>query len=727
LSATETNVMSPHLTALRCAFLVAQHHGVQVPPDQLLHAAEGAATSDTAGALRTLLYDAGFKSKLIRRRRWNDFFSLGSAFPVICQMRTGNWLIVAFAMESHEGPVVAVLDPRAEHEGVKLLTRDKFEHEWTGIMVLARRFFRVSDTSQPFGFRWFFPEIIRHSRYFRDIAICAIMGNVISFATPLFFNVMIDKVIPHHSYNTLMAVVLAFSLTTIFDGIFQYLRQYVTLFATNKIDASLAARTFQKLLSLPLHFFERMSAGVLVRNMMQSESVRAFLTGRLFHTALDVTNLPILLVGLSMYSFKLTMIVLLFSLAMAGVIAGMLPIFRNQLEKLYSAEGNRQADLVETIHGIRAIKSLALEQSRLAAWNDKTAYAIRCRFTVGSIGAIGGVLTNVIEKMMQIAIIGIGAHDVFEGTLSLGALVAFNMMAGRITGPLVQVVGLINEYQQTALSVRMLGGVMNQPPEREPGQRGIRPVITGKMSFEDVTFTYEGGTNPALDHINFEVEEGQVIGVVGRSGSGKTTVTRLIQGIHTAQGGMIKLNGTDIRHVDLQHLRKSIGVVLQDNILFRGTIIDNIAAGRPDASLTEVVEAARMAGADEFIDRLPRSYETWVEENATNFSGGQKQRIAIARALLIRPRFLIFDEATSALDPESEAIIQENLDQIAKNRTMVIVSHRLSSLTLADKILVLEKGRVADFAPHDVLVERCEVYRNLWHQQTKHVHEGAHA
>jgi ATP-binding cassette subfamily B protein len=722
LSETNPNVMSPHLTALRCAFLVAQHHGVQVPPETLLHAAEGASTHETGPAMRKLLYDAGFKSKQIRRRKWNDFFSLGSAFPVICQMKAGNWVIVAFAMQAHEGPVVAVLDPRLEHEGVKLLTRDKFEDEWAGIMVLSRRYYKVSDTSQPFGFRWFFPEIIRHSRYFRDIAICALMGNVVSFATPLFFNVMIDKVIPHHSYNTLMAVVLAFTITTAFDGVFSYLRQYITLFATNKIDASLSSRTFEKLLSLPLHFFERTSAGVLVRNMMQTESVRQFLTGRLFHTMLDVTNLPILLVGLSMYSFKLTMLVLIFSLAMAGVIAGMLPIFRNQLEKLYAAEGNRQADLVETIHGVRAIKSLALEPARLAAWNEKTATAIRSRFTVGSIGAIGSVVTNVIEKMMQIAIIGVGASDVFDGTLSLGALVAFNMMAGRVTGPLVQVVGLINEYQQTALSVRMLGGVMNHPPEREAGHRGIRPVIDGRMEFDAVTFTYEGGSNPALDRVSFNVEEGQVIGIVGRSGSGKTTVTRLIQGIHTAQNGMIKLSGTDIRHIDLPHLRKSIGVVLQDNILFRGTIIDNIAAGRPDANLSEVVEAARMAGADEFIDRLPRSYETWVEENATNFSGGQKQRIAIARALLIKPRLLIFDEATSALDPESEAIIQNNLDMIAQGRTMIIVSHRLSSLTLADRILVLDKGQVADFAPHDELVERCEVYRNLWHQQTKHVH-----
>jgi ATP-binding cassette subfamily B protein len=328
------------------------------------------------------------------------------------------------------------------------------------------------------------------------------------------------------------------------------------------------------------------------------------------------------------------------------------------------------------------------------------------------------VLTTGIQNMMQMTVLGVGAMQVFDGTLSIGALVAFNMLAGRVVGPLVQIVSLINEYQQTAISVKMLGKVMDHPPERDPNQRGIRPMITGELEFDEITFKYEGAVTPALDRVSFKVEEGQIIGVVGRSGSGKTTVTRLIQGIHTAQAGLIKLNGTDVRHIDLQHLRRSIGVVLQDNILFRGTIRDNIAAGKPDATLDEVMDCARLAGADEFIDRLPLSYETVVEEGAANFSGGQRQRIAIARALMLRPRLLLFDEATSALDPESEAIIQANLAEIARGRTMVIISHRLSSLVQSDSILVLDRGRVIDFAPHTVLLERCEVYRHLWKQQT---------
>jgi ATP-binding cassette subfamily B protein len=280
---------------------------------------------------------------------------------------------------------------------------------------------------------------------------------------------------------------------------------------------------------------------------------------------------------------------------------------------------------------------------------------------------------------------------------------------------------LINEYQETALSVRMLGSVMDHPPERVPSQHYIRPAMTGAVSFEQVTFRYPGAASLALDRANFQAREGEVIGVVGRSGSGKTTLIRLIQGIETPQSGLIRFDGTDIRHIDLEHLRRNVSVVLQDSFLFRGTIRENIAAGKPNANLADIIKASRLAGADEFIDRLPLGYETPVEEGAANFSGGQKQRISIARALIIQPRLLIFDEATSALDPESEAILQTNLKSIAAGRTMIVVSHRLSSLVQADAILVLDRGAALDVAPHGTLLKRCSVYRNLWEQQTMHM------
>ena len=711
--------MAPHLTALRCMFLVAMHHGVQVPPERFSDAEE----SDPVGSVLHIMREMGLAAKVLKNRVWKDLRSLGSAFPVMAEQKAGNWVIIISAFENPDGqPMVAQLDPRTEANGISLIPQEKFYETWTGRLLLAKRKFKLIDDSRPFGLAWFMPEISKQWRFMRDVAIATVMSQLISFATPLCFQIIIDKVIPHQSYQTLVAVVLAFILTIIFEGLFSYTRQYLMIFATNKIDARLASRAFEHMLKLPMTFFESTTAGVLLRNMQQTESIRQFLTGRLFQTLLDVSALPLLLIGLAIYSSVLTAVVLAFSAVIAAIIAIMIPTFKRYLEELYGAEGVRQADLVETIHGMRAVKSLALEPLRMKSWDAKVAHSTRKRSTVGVYNTVAVVVTQALQSMMTISILGIGAMLVFDGKLSMGALVAFNMLSGRVTGPLLQIVQLINEYQQTALAVKMLGKVMDHPPERDPNQRGIRPMIRGELDFQQVTFRYGNAVTPALDRVSFRVEEGQVIGVVGRSGSGKTTMTRLIQGIHTAQEGLIKLNGTDIRHIDLPHLRRSIGVVLQENILFRGSIRDNIAAGKPDATLDEIMEAARLAGADEFIDRLPLSYDTLVEESASNFSGGQRQRLAIARALLVQPRLLLLDEATSALDPESEAIIQTNLAEIARDRTMIIVSHRLSSLVDADKILVLDKGQVVDFAPHADLVQRCDVYKHLWAQQTRHMH-----
>ncbi len=710
--------VAPDLSAVRCLYLVALHHGTQVTPEQLGRIN----TTDPIGSVLRLMREVGLAAKFLRHKSWKHVTSLGTAYPVMAELQDGGWVIVANIIKAGDGTVaVAVLNPKTEQSGIKLMRREEFEEIWNGRLILCKRKYTIRDEKQPFGFRWFMPDILREGKYLRDVAIAAVMSTLIGFATPLFFQIMVDKVIPHKSYHTLFAVVIAVIVTVMFDGVFGYVRQYLMLFATNKIDARLASRTFAHMLRLPMQFFESHPAGVLLRHMQQTDAIRGFLTGRLFQTALDTFSLPVLVVGLCFYSGVLTAVVLTFALIIAGIIGIMVPTFRTYLQQLYGAEGARQADLVETLHGMRAVKSLALEPLRMASWDGKVATSIRRRATVGYFSAIAVVIVGGLQNLLQITILGIGAVEVFDGTISMGALIAFNMLAGRVIGPLVSMVGLINEYQQTALSVRMLGTVMNHAPERDPNQRGIRPEITGSIEFENVNFTYPGSATPALNQVSFKVEPGQMIGVVGRSGSGKTTLTRIIQGIQAPQDGLIKLNGTDIRHIDLTHLRRSIGVVLQENILFRGTVRENISAAKPDATLEEIMEVARLAGADEFIDRLPMSYETFVEESANNFSGGQRQRIAIARALLLRPRLLLFDEATSALDPESEAIVQNNLAEIGRGRTMIIVSHRLSSLVASDAILVLDRGVVADFAPHSVLLERCEIYSHLWHQQTRHV------
>lgn len=702
--------------------LLAGHHGLDLPADTGERFAVAGQSGRLPDEILSVARNAGLKARHLSNASEDQLLRLGEAVPALAILKNGNAVVLVNVGKDPSGVwKVAVMDPLTEQAGVILLELSRFMDAWGGSLVLAKRIWQLTDARQPFGLRWFIPEFVRHWRCFRDVSIAAIMIQLLALASPLLFQIIVDKVITHHSYQTLAVVIVVYLVSILFDGLFTYMRQYLLLFATNKIDAQLASRTFAHMLSLPLSFFEQTTAGVLAKHMQQTEKIRQFLSGRLLGTLLDALSLVVVLPLLLVYSVKLTLVVLFYSALIAAVIGVMVPTFRRRLQSLYSAEGARQAHLVEAIHGMRTIKSLAIETALKRVWDSKVAGAMRTYFQVGRISAGANVLTHGVEKLMTVTVIGLGALDVFDGTLTIGALIAFQMLAGRVTGPLVQMVGLINEYQETALSIDMLGEVMNRPPERDPSFHGIRPAITGQMSFENVTFAYPATSVPALDRLNFTIEEGKVIGVVGRSGSGKTTVTRLIQGIHSPRDGMIRLNGTDLRQIDLAHLRRSIGVVLQDNFMFRGTIRENISIAKPGASLEEIISAARLAGAEEFIDRLPRSYDTMIEENASNLSGGQRQRLGIARALMTQPRLLIFDEATSALDPESEAIIQANLADIARGRTMIIVSHRLSSLTKADSILVLDRGQVVDFAPHATLVERCETYQTLWFQQTEHM------
>ena len=713
--------MAPPMTALRSLFLLAMHHGCHLTPEQIVQAQDGpAADGDLTPGLMAVLRAAGFQTRAMRQAQWDDILKLGSAFPVLAALRSGGWLIVAGVLGTGADAQLAVLDPAREALGITLLTRDIFLPTWRGTLLFCKK--PAATRAEPnFGLAWFVPEILRHGGILRDVTIAAFASSLIGLATPLLYHVVIDKVVPYRAEQTLVTVLVIFGIVTLFDAVFTFSRARLMLFMTNKVDASLAARTFAKLLSLPMPFFEQHPAGVLVRHMQQTEKLRQFLTGRLFQCVLDCAMLPILLVLLCIYSFALTLLVLCFACTIAGFIFLLIPHFRSRLNELYAAEGARQSHLVETIHGMRTIKSLAMEPVRQAAWDSRTAATISRHASVGVIAAFANTATAMLDRLMQISILGIGAHAVFTGQMTIGALVAFAMLATRVSGPLLQIVGLINEYQETALSAQMLASVMDHPPERPPGQTMLRPALSGAVSMDQVSFRYPNTSLPALDRVCFAAPEGTVIGIVGRSGSGKTTLIRLLQGIEAPQSGMIRFSGTDIRHIDLTHLRQSTGVVLQESFLFRGTLRENIAASKPKAHFSEIVQAARMAGADEFIDRLPLGYDTMVEESASNFSGGQRQRVSIARALLTRPKLLIFDEATSALDPESEAILQRNLKQIADGRTMIVVSHRLSSLVQADRILVLEHGSAVDFAPHAVLLQRCSLYRGLWEQQTRHL------
>jgi ATP-binding cassette subfamily B protein len=708
----------PH-TVIQCITAIAQHHGLQINPERLIDDYALKAEEPAAALLLRITADIGLKSR-VDHLSWEGLLAQGGVFPLMARCSNGAGVIVVGVRPEGDGKV-AILDPLSDTASVVVLEREAFCRRWEGEVVFMKRQHALSDPNQPFSFRWFIPEILKQKSAFRDIAIAAVAMHFLALASPVFFQLVIDKVLIHQSASTLVVLAVGIVIALVLDSLFGFMRQILTLAASNKIDMRLTRRTFSHLLSLPIDYFETTSAGVVTRHMQQLEKIRNFLTGRLFFTGLDTTALLIFLPILFTYSVKLAMVVLAFTLLIACVVGGMVPTFQRRLSALYTAEGKRQAMLVETIHGMRTVKALAIEPIQRRVWDQRSAESIAMHYRVGQISIAGNSITDFLSKLLPVTIIVLGAQEVFDQTLTVGSLIAFQMISGRVVQPLVAIVGLVNEYQETALSVRMLGEVMNRPPEGRVGAGGLRPQLAGEIRFDEVTFRYPGSSNAALDRASFTIPSGSVVGVVGRSGSGKTTLTKLIQGLYGVQEGIVRFDGVDAREIELSHLRRQVGVVLQENFLFRGTVRENVTATRPDATFEEIVEVCVASGADEFIERLPQGYDTLLEENASNLSGGQKQRLSIARSLLGRPRILILDEAASALDPESEAIFIKNLSRIAVGRTVVMISHRLSTLVNAHAILVMQQGRLVDSGRHEELLTRCETYQTLWNQQTSHL------
>lgn len=709
-------------SAVSCLTAIAQHHGLQVNPGRLVDEFALADQEPSALLVVRMAASIGFKAR-VGQLKWKGLFAQEGVFPFMGLLNDGSWVIIVGVRPSGEGHdgEVAVLNPLLPKAGVHYLDKATFGAAWSGKVIFLKRSNALADPEQPFSLRWFIPEILKQKAAFRDIALAAVAMTLLSLATPIFFQLVIDKVLSHQSAATLTVLSIGVIAALLFEAAFSYIRQILLLAATNKIDMQVTRRAFTHLLSLPINYFDTTSAGVVARVMQQLESIRNFLTGRLFFTALDSIALLIFVPLLFSYSYKLATIVVAFALMIACIIAIMMPIFRRQLDKLNAAEGARQALLVETIHGMRTVKALAIEPAQRKMWDQLSAQAIMSHFRVGKTALTGNAATELLGKLLPVVLIIVGAQGVFDQTMTVGVLIAFQMLAGRVVGPLIQIVGLVNDYQQTSVAVRILGDVMNRPSEGRGGSIGLRPTLQGEISFDDVTFRYPGSNVPALNKASFTIKPGMVVGLVGRSGSGKTTITKILQGLYPVQEGIVRFDGVDVREIELPHLRRQVGIVMQENFLFRGTVRDNICIAKPGAPFEEIVAAAQMAGADEFIERMPQGYDTLLEEGATNLSGGQKQRLSIARSLLLKPKVLILDEAASALDPESEAIFIRNLGKMAVGRTVIMVSHRLSTLVNADAILVMQQGVLADMGPHAELLSRCETYQQLWHQQTSHL------
>ena len=703
-------------TALVCFSLIVREHKIELTQDRLVHEYGLSRAEMPQKTLLQIARDHELKAKVLRIG-WKDLVGLKKAWPAMARLKNGRHIVLVGITQNQEGAQqIAVYDPLSPSGHIRMLEKE-FCAIWAGEVYLFKRNYKITDEQQPFSLRWFIPEFLRQKVTFFDVGVAVLFINLISLVTPIFFQIVIDKVLVNQAFTTLHVLGIGMSIALLINAGLDFLRDYLLLHATNKIDLRITNKTFRHLLYLPLDFFEHMTAGVLTQHMQQTAKIRSFLSGSVFLTLLEASSLFIFLPFLFFYSVRLTGIVLVFTSMIALVIALLIRPFRQRLNALYEAEAKRQAMLVETIHGIPTVKAMAIEPLLRSQWEQKVAAAVKTQFNVGKISITARSLTQFLERIMTVVLIWMGASLVFNGSMTVGSLIAFQMLASRVTSPLVRLVGLIHQYQEAALSVEKLGIVMNAKEEWGADRHGASPSLKGDILFDRVSFRYGPDLPNVLHEISLRIPSGSMLGIVGPSGSGKTTLTRMLQKVYFPSTGTIRINDCYLNELDTAHLRRHLGVVLQENFLFRATVADNIRAGQSAASREEIIHASLLAGADEFVVNLPQGYDTMLEEGAKNLSGGQRQRLAIARALLTKPEILILDEATSALDPESERIIRENLADIAKDRTVLVVSHRLSMLKDADSIIVLERGYLVGHGPHAKLMADCALYKKLWQQQ----------
>ena len=714
-----------HTTARLAALVaVARHHGIDLRVEDFRPKVGEDVPSPAS--LAAWARDQGLWAKA-ERVRWKQLLKLQGAAnpppPVVLLFRDGSAGLMVAADASKD--VVWLQEPGGGGQPVPV-DGLRLAALWGGEVILVRKLRAESEAERPFSLGWLLGLVAHEKGVLRDICVGSVALSALTIVPPLLVMTVVDRVVTHHSMSTLVLLSVILAITAAYETGLGYARRELVQVVSTRVDAKLNMHIFDRLLGLPLDYFEKNPAGQTNYRLMQVWKIREFLTGKLMGTFLDMFTLVFLLPFLFWMQATLAWIVLVCAGVIAAVILAFLPALRKLMGKLTAAEANKGSTMVETVHGIRTVKSLALEPQRRAEWDERTAVAGALKLQVGRLANWPQTIINPIEGFIQRGIIMIGAYIAMSDNtgIAVGGLVAFMMLGSRVTQPLVGLARLIEDFEDVRASIGQVALVLNNPTETRAMQGGMRPKFAGAISFEELSFTYPGSANPALEKVSFDLPAGTMLGVVGRSGSGKSTLTRLLQGINREYSGFLKIDGIELREINLTHLRRSFGVVLQDNFLFRGTVRDNITAGRPGLTLIDVVRAARLAGAEEFIERLPGGYDTWIEEGSANLSGGQRQRLAIARAVIADPRIMILDEATSALDPESEALVNANLTRLGKGRTMVIVSHRLSSLIDCDLILVMDRGKVVDMAPHATLLERCSIYRMLWAQQNRHLNGG---
>lgn len=643
-----------------------------------------------------------------------------SPLPALARVRNTAGGMNTVVLAQCTADRILLQDPTANGTGGRpsIVTVADFQKRWTGELILITSRASLAGELAKFDFSWFIPSLVKHRKLLGEVLLISFMLQLFALVSPLFFQVVMDKVLVHHGLTTLDVLVFGLVVIVVFESLLNGLRTYVFSHTTNRIDVELGARLFRHLMHLPLAYFQARRAGDSVARIRELENIRNFLTGNALTVVLDVIFSIVFISVMLLYSVPLTLIVLASLPLYFGLSLAIVPVLRRRLDHKFARGAENQAMLVETVTGIQTVKASALEPAFARKWDNQLAAYISASFKTQNLAAWAHEGVNLISKLVNAATLWYGAHLVMDSQLTVGQFVAFNMFAQRVAQPIMRMAQLWTDFQQTGISMARLGDILNTRTEIPPSSAAQLPPIKGAISLDGVHFRYRPEAPPVLGGISLDVRPGEVIGIVGRSGSGKSTLTKLIQRLYTPEQGRVLVDGIDISLIDAAQLRRQVGVVLQENLLFNRSVRENIAIADPAAPIESVVHVARLAGAHDFISELPEGYDTIVGEQGGSLSGGQRQRVAIARALFTNPRILILDEATSALDYESEAIIQRNMAHICRGRTVLIIAHRLSAVRNANRIIVMDKGKVVEAGPHELLIERQQgLYAHLWRMQ----------
>jgi subfamily B ATP-binding cassette protein HlyB/CyaB len=686
--------------------------GVAADRDQIRHRLG----TDNIGAPEILrcAKELGLKART-HRTKWSRLAR--TPLPAIAALQDGGFMVLAKVGEDK----VLVQSPPTSRP--TLMPRSEFLAIWDGTLIMMTRRAGLSEITRRFGIGWFAGAIHKYRRLLGEVLIASFFLQLFALVSPLFFQVVIDKVLVHRSLSTLDVLMVGLLAISVFETVLGILRTYVFAHTTNRIDVELGARLFHHLLALPLAYFQARRVGDSVARVRELENIRNFLTSSALTLIIDLLFTFVFLAVMFFYSPLLTWIVLGSFPFYIAISMGATPLFRRRLDEKFRRGAENQAFLVESVTAIETLKAMAVEPQMQRRWEEQLAGYVSASFKVLSLGNTASQAVQLVSKIATAGILYFGARLVIDGGLSVGELVAFNILAGRVSAPVLRLAQIWQDFHQARLSVARLGDILNTTAEPTYATARTRlPAIRGGITFDHVTFRYRVDGPEVLHDVSFDVPAGQTVGIVGPSGSGKSTFAKLVQRLYVPESGRVLVDGMDLAMADPAWLRRQIGVVLQDSMLFNRSVRDNIALANPAMPIERVIAAARLAGAHDFILELTESYDTIVGERGSSLSGGQRQRIAIARALVMDPRILIFDEATSALDYESERIIQENMREIARGRTVLIIAHRLSTVRASNRIVTLDRGRLIEDGTHDALIKTGGRYASL-HRLQAGLHE----